>query len=98
MSHPSAHTRDIGKSDGLIAVSVGKLADSIEFEGIAMRVPRRQFLQLIGAALLLAAPRAAGAGDYPTRPVRIVVPYPAGIAPDIASRLIAQSLSEQFGQ
>jgi tripartite-type tricarboxylate transporter receptor subunit TctC len=63
-----------------------------------MRIPRRQFLQLMGAALLLAAPRAAGAEDYPTRPVRIVVPYPAGIAPDIASRLIAQSLSEQFGQ
>jgi len=63
-----------------------------------MRLPRRQFLHLIAAAPLLAAPRAAGAEDYPTRPVRIVVPYPAGIAPDIVSRLIAQSLSEQFGQ
>jgi tripartite-type tricarboxylate transporter receptor subunit TctC len=63
-----------------------------------MELFRRQFLQLAGAASLLAAPRAAQAEDYPTRPVRIVVPYPAGIAPDIVARIVAQPLSERLGQ
>src|SRR5258707_15140054 len=35
---------------------------------------------------------------YPTRPVRIVVPYPAGGGNDIVARLIGQWLSERFGQ
>ena len=67
-----------------------------------MRIPRRRLLQLTAGAAALPAltvlPRASSALDYPTRPVRIVVPYPAGIAPDIVTRLVAQSLSEQFGQ
>jgi tripartite-type tricarboxylate transporter receptor subunit TctC len=64
-----------------------------------MKLPRRNFLHLAGAAVALAAtPRLAWALDYPTRPVRIVVPYPAGIAPDIVTRLVAQSLSERLKQ
>jgi len=64
-----------------------------------MRIPRRYFLRLAAAtAALPAVLRSAGAQAYPVRPVRIVVPYPAGIAPDIVSRLVAQSLSEKFGQ
>jgi tripartite-type tricarboxylate transporter receptor subunit TctC len=59
---------------------------------------RRKFLRLAGAAALAAVPRAAAALDYPTRPVRIVVPYPAGIAPDIATRLVADALSQRLGQ
>jgi tripartite-type tricarboxylate transporter receptor subunit TctC len=64
-----------------------------------MKLPRRDFLHLAGAAVALAAaPRLAWALDYPTRPVRIIVPYPAGIAPDIVTRLVAQSLSERLKQ
>jgi tripartite-type tricarboxylate transporter receptor subunit TctC len=64
-----------------------------------VKIPRRRFLHSAAAAVAAAAgPRAAAALDYPARPVRIVVPYPAGIAPDIVTRLIAQSLSEKFGQ
>ncbi len=64
-----------------------------------MRISRRRILHLAAtAAAASALPRPAAALDYPTRPVRIVVPYPAGIAPDIVSRLIAQSLSEKLGQ
>ncbi len=64
-----------------------------------MNVPRRRILQLAASAAAASAlPRPAVALDYPTRPVRIVVPYPAGIAPDIVSRLIAQSLSAKLGQ
>jgi tripartite-type tricarboxylate transporter receptor subunit TctC len=63
-----------------------------------MRLPRRRFLQLVGAASLGAAPGAARAEDYPTRPVRIVVPYPAGIAPDIVARMVGQELSQRLKQ
>src|SRR5262245_46954440 len=64
-----------------------------------MTLQRRRFLHLAaGAAALPALPRLASALDYPTRPVRIVVPYPAGIAPDIVARVVAQPLSERLKQ
>ena len=43
-------------------------------------------------------PRDAAASDYPSRPVRLVVPYPAGGAPDIVARLISKWFTERFGQ
>ena len=64
-----------------------------------MSIPRRRFLHLAaGAASLPVVTRAAHAESYPSRPVRIVVPYPAGIAPDVATRLLADALSQHFGQ
>jgi len=64
-----------------------------------MTLQRRRFLHLVaGAAALPALPRLASALDYPTRPVRIVVPYPAGIAPDIVARVVAQALSQRLKQ
>src|SRR6266481_4480606 len=60
---------------------------------------RRQFLHLAaGAAAIPAVSRIARAQAYPTRPVRIIVPFPAGGATDIAARLIGQWLSERLGQ
>lgn len=64
-----------------------------------MRFPRRKFLHLAaGAAALPAVSRVAVALDYPTRPVHIVVGFPASSNPDIIARLIAQALSERLGQ
>src|SRR5258708_25318875 len=64
-----------------------------------MKLARRQFLQLATvAAGLPTVSRIANAQTYPARPVRIVVGFAAGGAPDIAARLVAQWLSERLGQ
>jgi tripartite-type tricarboxylate transporter receptor subunit TctC len=64
-----------------------------------MKLPRRQFLRLaMSAAALPAISRMARAQAYPSRPVRIIVPFPAGQASDTIARLIGQSLSERLGQ
>ena len=57
---------------------------------------RRSFNTLLAAcALSVAATGLAFAQDYPNRPVRIIVPYPAGGSNDIAARIVAQKLSEK---
>lgn len=49
--------------------------------------------------LTLAVMGAADAADpYPTKPIRIIVPVPAGGAMDITTRLVAQKMSEKLGQ
>jgi tripartite-type tricarboxylate transporter receptor subunit TctC len=54
-------------------------------------------LVFLFAAAVLAGPGLAQE-NYPTRPVRIVIPWPPGQATDLAGRLVAQKLSEQLGQ
>jgi tripartite-type tricarboxylate transporter receptor subunit TctC len=64
-----------------------------------MKLPRRYFLHLAaGAAALPVLSRPALARDYPTRPVRLIVPLFAGSTTDIVARLLGQSLSERLGQ
>ena len=64
-----------------------------------MTLARRRILHLIlGASALAALPGNVRAQDYPTRPITLVVTFPAGSAPDIIARLSAQYMSERLGQ
>jgi len=64
-----------------------------------MKLSRHQFLRLAtGAAALGVTSRTAKAQGYPTRPVRIIVGWPAGGVADIVARLMGQWLSERLGQ
>src|SRR6516165_2880618 len=64
-----------------------------------MKLLRRNFLHLAaGAATLPFALHVARAQAYPTRPVRLIVGFPAGGVADLYARLIGQWLSERLGQ
>lgn len=64
-----------------------------------MKLPRRAFLHLVaGAAVLPTVARFAWAQTYPSRPVRIIVPFAPGGPTDVVARLISQWLSDRFGQ
>jgi tripartite-type tricarboxylate transporter receptor subunit TctC len=64
-----------------------------------MKLPRRSFLHLAaGVATFTTLPRIARAQAYPMRPVRLIVGFAAGGAPDIVARLMGQWLSDRLGQ
>ena len=64
-----------------------------------MKFPRRQFLRLaVGAAALPTLSHLARGQTYPSRPVRIIVPFAARGGTDITARVIARWLSERLGQ
>ena len=64
-----------------------------------MKLARRKFLRVaVVAAALPALRRIASAFDYPTRTVRVIVPFGPGGPLDVFGRLMAEKLSEHFGQ
>jgi tripartite-type tricarboxylate transporter receptor subunit TctC len=64
------------------------------FYGISMKPKLFHLL----ASCLLALTATATLAQYPSRPIKLVVPIPAGGAPDIAARVVGQKLSELLGQ
>jgi tripartite-type tricarboxylate transporter receptor subunit TctC len=64
-----------------------------------MKFPRRQFLHLAaGAVALPAVSRIAQAQVYPSRPITIVVPFPAGGSTDVIGRILAENMRASLGQ
>jgi len=64
-----------------------------------MHHPRREILRLVASAAALAAlPRSARAENYPARPVRLILGYPAGGSTDLVARILGAWLSDRLGQ
>ncbi len=63
------------------------------------KLPRREFLRAVGlAAAGSILPRPARAQAYPSRPVRLIIPFNAGGSTDIVGRIMCQWLTERLGQ
>ncbi|MPZ58995.1 MAG: tripartite tricarboxylate transporter substrate binding protein [Rhizobiales bacterium] len=58
----------------------------------------RRSLMLSAAGMLLALTTTVAAQDYPTKPVRLIIPFPPGGSNDVVGRLIATQLSERLGK
>jgi len=63
-----------------------------------MDIPRRRFLQLTGAAVLAPFAQVVRADTFPSRVVKLVVGFPPGGGADLASRIVANRLSEIWSQ
>ena len=59
---------------------------------------RRDFIVLLGGAAIILRAGANAAESFPTRPIRLIVPYPAGGGTDIVGRVLGQKLHESLGQ
>src|SRR5438309_3727920 len=63
-----------------------------------MNIPRRRFIHLAGSAAALLVASRVGAQTYPTRPVRMIVPFAPGGPTDIVARLLTQKLGDHLGR
>jgi tripartite-type tricarboxylate transporter receptor subunit TctC len=78
---------------------ISRMPESARFVGFSMKSPRRSFLHLtVGAAAAVLAPRGATAQNYPARPVRLLIGFPPGGGSDVGGRILANRLSEVWGQ
>jgi tripartite-type tricarboxylate transporter receptor subunit TctC len=59
---------------------------------------RLTFAVVLGAALAAVQPVAAQTSDYPSKPIRLVVPFPPGGASDLTARTLAQKMGATIGQ
>ena len=59
---------------------------------------RREFITLIGGAAIILPAAGEAAEVFPTRPIRLIVPYPAGGGTDIVGRVLGQKLHESMHQ
>jgi tripartite-type tricarboxylate transporter receptor subunit TctC len=64
-----------------------------------MKLQRREFLRLASAAAAMpAVSRSANAQSYPTRPITMIVPFPAGGPTDLIARVIGERMRASLGQ
>jgi tripartite-type tricarboxylate transporter receptor subunit TctC len=88
------------------SADIGQTSPDIRDRGNMQRLGRRQlrfsrriFFQLAAAtAWLPSLPGLASAEVYPSRPVHLIVDIPAGLAPDVLARLVAEPLSHRYGR
>src|ERR1700726_1591487 len=59
---------------------------------------RRAFITVVGGTLLILTTGANATEPFPTRPIRLIVPFPAGGGTDIVGRVLGQKLHESLGQ
>jgi tripartite-type tricarboxylate transporter receptor subunit TctC len=59
---------------------------------------RREFITFLGGAAMLPAAAAGAAETFPSRPIRLIVPFPTGGGTDIVGRVLGQRLHESLGQ
>jgi tripartite-type tricarboxylate transporter receptor subunit TctC len=59
---------------------------------------RREFITFLGGAAMILPAASDAAEVFPTRPIRLIVPYPAGGGTDIVGRVLGQKLHESMGQ
>ena len=77
----------------------GQLSPSGFHLGTIMKLQRREFLRLASAATTMpAVSRSADAQSYPTRPITMIVPFPAGGPTDLIARVIGERMRSSLGQ
>jgi tripartite-type tricarboxylate transporter receptor subunit TctC len=95
---PAAAPLDVSSNASKTEQKWGANGDARCQGGDVMKLPRRHLLHLAAGAASLPIMRRARATTYPARAVRILVGFPAGLAPDIIARHVGQPLSERLGQ
>ncbi len=64
--------------------------------GLKKHIDRRSFV--VGMSAALGAPLAFASDPYPTKPIRVVVPFPPGANVDVVARIFTDRLSKEIGQ
>ena len=59
---------------------------------------RREFIALVGGAVVMPFAKTAWADDYPSRPITLIVPQAPGGGNDTIGRIIAQKMTQSLGQ
>src|SRR5262245_6737034 len=91
--------RGTGKVGGCMYRLTSGETQGATFWGHTMELSRRKFLHLAaGAAALPAISRIAEAQSYPSRPITMIVPFPAGGPTDALARVLADPIRGSLGQ
>src|SRR5476651_926784 len=70
----------------------------MSFLGRSHEVPAMMIRKLLLLAMLLAANAAFAQGDYPSKPIRLVVPFPPGGTADLLGRVVSRRLGDLYGK